>query len=42
MRDALFQKGLRLRKQVIGAEYVERSLQSARRAGRGRGRGRGK
>jgi 4-carboxymuconolactone decarboxylase len=26
MRDALFQKGLRLRKRVIGAEYVERSL----------------
>lgn len=26
MRDALFQKGLKLRKRVIGAEYVERSL----------------
>ena len=29
MRDALFQKGLRLRKQVIGAEYVERSFKSS-------------
>ena len=29
MRDALFQKGLRVRKQVIGAEYVERSLENA-------------
>ena len=29
MRDALFQKGLRIRKRVIGAEYVERSLKSA-------------
>src|SRR4030095_2702911 len=26
MRDALFEKGLKLRKRVIGAEYVERSL----------------
>jgi 4-carboxymuconolactone decarboxylase len=29
MRDALFRKGLRLRKRVIGAEYVERSLKNA-------------
>jgi 4-carboxymuconolactone decarboxylase len=29
MRDALFDKGLRLRKQVIGAEYVERSMKNA-------------
>jgi 4-carboxymuconolactone decarboxylase len=29
MRDALFQKGLKLRKRVIGAEYVERSLQNS-------------
>ena len=29
MRDALFEKGLRIRKRVIGAEYVERSLKSA-------------
>jgi 4-carboxymuconolactone decarboxylase len=29
MRDALFEKGLRLRKRVIGAEYVERSLKAA-------------
>src|SRR5262245_11821264 len=29
MRDALFAKGLRLRKRVIGAEYVERSLKSS-------------
>ena len=29
MRDALFEKGLRLRKRIIGAEYVERSMRSA-------------
>ncbi len=29
MRDALFQKGLKLRKRVIGAEYVERALQNS-------------
>ena len=29
MRDALFEKGLRLRKRVIGAEYVERSLKNS-------------
>jgi 4-carboxymuconolactone decarboxylase len=29
MRDALFQKGLRIRKRVIGAEYVERSLRNS-------------
>lgn len=29
MRDALFEKGLRLRKRVIGADYVERSMRAA-------------
>ena len=29
MRDALYEKGLRIRKRVIGAEYVERSLRNA-------------
>ena len=29
MRDALFKKGLRLRKKIIGADHVERSMKSA-------------
>jgi 4-carboxymuconolactone decarboxylase len=29
MRDALFEKGLRLRKKIIGADHVERSMKSA-------------
>ena len=29
MKDSLFKKGLKLRKQVLGREYVERQLRSA-------------
>ncbi len=29
MRDKLFEQGLKLRKQVLGAEYVERQLKNA-------------
>ena len=29
MKDRLFEKGLKLRKQVLGKEYVERQLRSA-------------
>jgi 4-carboxymuconolactone decarboxylase len=29
MRDKLFEQGLKLRKQVLGAEYVERQLENA-------------
>ena len=29
VRESLFRKGLKIRKQVIGAEYVERRLQTA-------------
>jgi len=28
MRDKLFEQGLKLRKQVLGAEYVERQLKN--------------